>query len=96
MVREMGGSGTLPDAQDSRDDRDGSATVVEDEQLDVCVVGGGPAGLRAARQIAEAAPGARVALYDEQAEPGGSLLASAAAPTAPVRWPTKRGRLAFA
>ncbi len=71
MVREMGGSGTLPDPQDVGDRN----TTVEDELLDVCVVGGGPAGLRAARHIAEAAPDARVALYDEQAEPGGSLLA---------------------
>jgi sarcosine oxidase subunit alpha len=72
LVREMGGSGTLPDAPATfpapRDE-------ALDEALDVCVVGGGPAGLTAARAIAEAAPGARVALYDEQAQPGGSLLA---------------------
>ena len=73
MVREMGGSGTLPDVDDGGEGA--GPTTIEDEQLDVCVVGGGPSGLRAARQIAEAAPGARVALYDEQAEPGGSLLA---------------------
>jgi sarcosine oxidase subunit alpha len=73
MVREMGGSGTLPDPQVDAD-RDAQPST-EDEPLDVCVIGGGPAGLSAARQIAESAPGARVALYDEQAEPGGSLLA---------------------
>lgn len=68
LVREMGGSGTLPDAP-------ATFPAARDEALDVCVVGGGPAGLAAARAIAEAAPGARVALYDEQSEPGGSLLA---------------------
>jgi sarcosine oxidase subunit alpha len=68
LVREMGGSGTLPDAPVT-------FPAARDEALDVCVVGGGPAGLAAARAIAEAAPGARVALYDEQAQPGGSLLA---------------------
>jgi sarcosine oxidase subunit alpha len=79
MVREMGGSGTLPDPPDRDDGGDGRTTMA-DEQLDVCVVGGGPAGLRAAREIAEAAPGLRVALYDEQAEPGGSLLAERGGP----------------
>jgi sarcosine oxidase subunit alpha len=69
LVREMGGSGTLPDAPAA------PSPAARDESLDVCVVGGGPAGLAAARAIAEAAPGARVALYDEQPTPGGSLLA---------------------
>jgi len=68
LVREMGGSGTLPDAP-------ATFPAARDEALDVCVVGAGPAGLAAARAIAEAAPGARVALYDEQPTPGGSLLA---------------------
>jgi sarcosine oxidase subunit alpha len=68
LVREMGGSGTLPDAP-------AAFPAARDEALDVCVVGAGPAGLAAARAIAEAAPGARVALYDEQAAPGGALLA---------------------
>ena len=71
LVREMGGAGTLPDAPAA------TKLAPRDEALDVCVVGGGPAGLAAARAIAEAAPGARVALYDEQAAPGGSLLAEA-------------------
>jgi len=70
MVREMGGSGTLPD-----DDAAPRATT--DEVLDACVVGGGPAGLAAAREIARAAPGRRVALFDEQDAPGGSLHAEA-------------------
>jgi sarcosine oxidase, subunit alpha len=87
IVRQMGGSGTLPDAAsanspgpadrapDERAPADRALDDMLDEPLDVCVVGGGPAGLCAARAIAEAAPGARVALFDEQATPGGSLLA---------------------
>ncbi len=71
LVREMGGAGTLPDAPPA------ARLAPRDETLDVCVIGGGPAGLAAARAIGEAAPGARVALYDEQAAPGGSLLAEA-------------------
>jgi sarcosine oxidase subunit alpha len=68
MVREMGGSGTLPD--------DGAQPrTTTDEVLDACVVGGGPAGLAAAREIARAAPGRRVALFDEQDAAGGSLHA---------------------
>ncbi len=71
LVREMGGAGTLPDAPAT------TRLAALDETLDACVVGGGPAGLAAARAIAEAAPGARVALYDEQATPGGSMLCEA-------------------
>jgi sarcosine oxidase, subunit alpha len=71
LVREMGGAGTLPDAPSAM------RLAPRDEALDVCVVGGGPAGLSAARAIAEAAPGAAVALFDEQANPGGSLLSEA-------------------
>ncbi len=71
LVRQMGGAGTLPDAPAAM------RLAPRDEALDVCVVGGGPAGLSAARAIAEAAPGAAVALFDEQASPGGSLLAEA-------------------
>jgi sarcosine oxidase subunit alpha len=69
LVREMGGSGTLPDATPA------TFPPVLDEVLDVCIVGAGPAGLAAARAIAAAAPGARLALFDEQAAAGGSLLA---------------------
>ena len=71
LVREMGGAGTLPDAPPA------ARLAPRDETLDVCVIGGGPAGLAAARAVAEAVPRARVALYDEQAAPGGSLLAEA-------------------
>ena len=52
------------------------------ERVDLCIVGGGPAGLAAARACAETAPRARVVLFDEQAELGGSLLASAGRPRA--------------
>ncbi|HVR02876.1 MAG TPA: 2Fe-2S iron-sulfur cluster-binding protein [Polyangia bacterium] len=69
LVREMGGSGTLPDAPAA------VFPAVCDDELDVCIVGAGPAGLAAARALGEAAPAARVALFDEQAAPGGSLLA---------------------
>jgi sarcosine oxidase subunit alpha len=77
LVREMGGSGTLPDAPGPTSTSMSTSTFpsARDEAVDVCVVGAGPAGLAAARAIAEAAPRARVALFDEQATPGGSLLA---------------------
>jgi sarcosine oxidase subunit alpha len=69
LVRQMGGSGTLPDVPPD------TLPAVRPEALDVCVVGAGPAGLSAARAIAQAAPGLRVAVFDEQPAPGGSLLA---------------------
>jgi sarcosine oxidase subunit alpha len=69
LVRQMGGSGTLPDAPPAW------SPPARDDEVDVCVVGAGPAGLAAARAVVEAAPGARVAVYDEQPAPGGSLLA---------------------
>jgi sarcosine oxidase subunit alpha len=73
LVREMGGSGTLPDAVPKVFPPGLDEEV--DEEVDVCVVGGGPAGLSAARAVAAAKPGARVTLFDEQATLGGSLLA---------------------
>jgi sarcosine oxidase subunit alpha len=69
VVRQMGGSGTLPDAPTSR------RTQPRQEIVDVCVVGAGPAGLTAAGALGRLAPRARVLLVDEQAEPGGSWLA---------------------
>jgi sarcosine oxidase subunit alpha len=99
LVREMGGSGTLPDAP-------AAYPAARDEVVDACVVGGGPAGLAAARAIAEAAPGVRVVLYDEQAAPGGSWLAmpggavrasalAAAATTAGARLSSRATALAY-
>jgi len=69
LVHEMGGSGTLPDAPATV-----RAAHVE-RVADLCIVGGGPAGLSAARAAAEAAPGRKILLFDDQAELGGSLLA---------------------
>ncbi len=74
LVRQMGGTGTLPDAPASEIPDMRSATA------DVCVVGGGPAGLAAARALTEARPGSRVILIDEQSAPGGSWLAEAGGP----------------
>jgi len=67
VVREMGGSGLLPDFPPT------SIPPVRDEVADLCIVGGGPAGLSAAAVAAR--PGRRVVVIDEQALPGGSLLA---------------------
>jgi sarcosine oxidase, subunit alpha len=71
VVRQMGGSGTLPDeAPASR------PLPPRDELVDVCIVGAGPAGLAAAEAIlTAAAPPPAVLVVDEQAQPGGSLLA---------------------
>jgi sarcosine oxidase subunit alpha len=69
LVRQMGGSGLLPDAPAA------PLSPARDEEVDLCVVGAGPAGLAAARAAAEAAPGVRVILVDDQDRPGGSLLA---------------------
>ena len=71
VVRQMGGSGTLPDAPPASRPA-GAGEVAE---VDVCIVGGGPAGLAAAAALAGLAPRARVLLVDEQVEPGGSWLA---------------------
>jgi sarcosine oxidase subunit alpha len=67
LVRQMGGSGLLPDAPAE------AVAPARDELVDVCVVGAGPAGLAAAR--AARAREARVLLVDEQDRPGGSWLA---------------------
>ena len=72
LVRQMGGSGTLPDAPPAA----ATTAAAAVERIDLCVVGGGPAGLAAARAFAEGAPGAQVVLFDEQAAPGGALLAA--------------------
>src|ERR1700739_2471948 len=66
-IRAAAGLGRAPDLPDP--DR----YAARFGHCDVLVVGAGPAGLAAAS--AAAAHGARVMLCDEQAEPGGSLLA---------------------
>jgi sarcosine oxidase subunit alpha len=71
LVRQVGGSGTLPDAPAT------SLPPVRDAVVDVCVVGGGPAGLAAAAAIGTTAPGTRILLIDDQQVPGGSWLAEA-------------------
>lgn len=58
---------------------------------DVLVAGAGPAGIAAA--LAAGRAGARVILADEQAEPGGSLLAVAAAPLPRIDGRTAAGWL---
>ncbi|HEY0713038.1 MAG TPA: 2Fe-2S iron-sulfur cluster-binding protein, partial [Polyangia bacterium] len=71
LVRRMGGTGTLPDAPAE------AYGPVQDRDVGVCVVGAGPAGLTAARVIAESKPGLAVLLLDDQPVAGGSLLAEA-------------------
>jgi len=65
-IREMAGLGRLRTAADTRKFETRSA------QVDVLVVGGGPAGLAAARAAASA--GLSVILADDRPELGGSLL----------------------
>ncbi|HEX2660969.1 MAG TPA: 2Fe-2S iron-sulfur cluster-binding protein, partial [Polyangia bacterium] len=69
LVRQVGGSGTLPDAAPTAEPTSQSRVV------DVCVVGAGPAGLAAATEIARRVPDKTLLLVDDQAEPGGSWLA---------------------
>ena len=68
VIRHAAGLGKAPEAPDP--DRYDKTYA----HCDVLVVGAGPAGLAAA--LAAGAAGARVILVDEQAELGGSLLAS--------------------
>ena len=70
-IRAAAGLGRAPERPDP--DR----YVQRYAHCDVLVIGAGPAGLAAT--LAAAATGARVILCDEQAEPGGSLLAGTAA-----------------
>jgi sarcosine oxidase, subunit alpha len=86
LVRQMGGSGMLPDGEAIWPSAGGTGAASAeagrardpgvDLRVDLCVVGGGPAGLAAARACVEAAPRLGVVLFDEQAAPGGSLLAA--------------------
>jgi sarcosine oxidase subunit alpha len=73
LVRQMGGSGTLPDARP-----DGAAAEslpVRDLEVEVCVAGAGPAGLAAAAEVAHARGGNGVLVIDGGVRPGGSLRA---------------------
>src|SRR6202042_2959646 len=71
LIRRAAGLGRAPKARDA----DHYANLYA--HCDVAIVGAGPAGLAAA--LAAARGGARVMLFDEQAELGGSLLAENAA-----------------
>jgi sarcosine oxidase subunit alpha len=66
-IRRAAGLGVAPE------DPDADHYGFEHRHCEVAVVGAGPAGLAAA--LAAARAGARVILFDEQAEMGGSLLA---------------------
>jgi sarcosine oxidase subunit alpha len=65
VVRQLSGLGKLPDraAHD--------LPAVAERSVDVCVIGGGPAGLAAAAKTARA--GRSTVLIDDQLRPGGSL-----------------------
>ncbi|WP_299590484.1 2Fe-2S iron-sulfur cluster-binding protein [uncultured Tateyamaria sp.] len=78
MIRKMAGLGTL-----EKEVSDEFQAAILHEQCDTLVVGGGPAGLTAARMAAEA--GKSVTLVDDQAKLGGSLyrMANASGLNAP-------------
>ncbi len=66
MIRRFAGSAPTPDGPD---------TDIYDKRhahCDILIIGGGPAGLAAARSAAQT--GARILLIDDQPEPGGALL----------------------
>jgi sarcosine oxidase subunit alpha len=67
VVRQLSGLGKLPATPATE------LPAVEDRTIDVCVLGGGPAGLAAATTCAQR--GLRVLLVDDQLRPGGSLRA---------------------
>ena len=66
VVRQLSGLGRLPSRPAD------ALPPVAIVDVDVCVIGGGPAGIAAATAAAQA--GARAVLVDDQLEPGGSLL----------------------
>jgi sarcosine oxidase subunit alpha len=67
VVRQLSGLGRLPDAPASE------WPTVGDVRVDVCVIGGGPAGLAAATACING--GKSTLLVDDQLRPGGSLRA---------------------
>jgi len=67
VVRQLSGLGKLPDKPATE------LPEVAERNVDVCVIGGGPAGLAAATTCAKA--GKRTLLVDDQLRPGGSLRA---------------------
>jgi len=67
VVRQLSGLGKLPDHAATE------LPEVAERSLDVCVIGGGPAGLAAAHACASA--GRSTLLVDDQLRPGGSLRA---------------------
>ena len=66
VVRQLSGLGTLPAHATAE------LPAVVAHEVDVCVIGAGPAGLAAAAEAAFA--GVRTLVVDEQLRPGGSLL----------------------
>ncbi|MCG5055866.1 MAG: (2Fe-2S)-binding protein [Myxococcales bacterium] len=71
LVREVGGTGVVPDEPDPRF---GATEIL---QVDVCVVGAGPAGLSSAAAVAEGQAGRRVLLLDQRSGSGGSWRSEA-------------------
>lgn len=65
VVRQLSGLGKLPDHPADE------LPEVQRYDVDACVIGGGPAGLEAATQIARS--GASVVVIDDQMRPGGSM-----------------------
>jgi sarcosine oxidase subunit alpha len=70
VVRQLSGLGKLPATHAT------TLPAVGNREIDVCVIGGGPAGLAAATACARA--GKRVVLVDDQLQAGGSLRADPA------------------
>ena len=82
VVRQLSGLGKLPEKAAQR----GDWPETVERAVDVCVIGGGPAGLAAATACARR--GKRVLLADDQLRPGGSLRADprAGRSDADARW----------